>query len=761
MLGLSVSMASLNVIEGGTNTYTVALTAIPTNNITVNTLRSSGSTNLTATAGTPLTFTPGNWSASQPVTIVSTAGPDIVNDVAVFTASATGLSSQTVTVTEQDTTVLAFNISTTTLAVAEGGTSTFTAVLTAIPTNNITINTSRTSGSTNLTVSAGGTLTFTPGNWNTPQSVVIQAANDFDAVPDAAVFTVASAGLTSRTLTATQTEKDTLGLVVIPVSLNVTEGGSTNIAVRLSAQPTNNIAVTTTRTGGASTLNVAAGGVLAFTPATWNTPQPVTLSSTAQPDIVNDTATFTVSAAGMTGQTVTLTELDQNTLGLTAVPASLSVTEGATTNFAIALTAIPTNNITVTTTRTGGSANLSVSAGGTLTFTAGNWNTPQAVTILSTAGPDIINDVATFTASATGFASQSVVVTELDTTVLSFTISTNAISVVEGQTNQFTAVLTALPTNNIVVQASRLSGSTNLVGVLGSSSVTFDAGNWNVPQALRVRSLVDPDAVNDTALFRASSTSLTNVHDVSVTQLDQDTLALSVSTNAVSMTEGQTNQFTVVLTAQPTNNVSVNIVRTSGSANLGIVAGSALAFTPGNWNTPQIVKVASVPAPDIINDIATFAVSATGFSSLTVLVNETDTDKVDFAVSPGSITVPETGTNTFSIVLAAIPTNTVTLTTARTSGDTNLNVAAGATLTFTASNWNTPQNVAIMCTADLNAYNGSAVFSVASAGLSNRTVAVTEQDKDTLAFGVAPVCGHSQRGHEHQLHNCPNGAAHE
>ena len=299
MLSLLVSPLMLDVMEGSTNSFTVRLTAEPASNIVVSVARTSGTTNLTAIGTGSLTFTPVNWNTPQTVNIAGAHDANAVPEIAAFTVSADGIGSEVVTVTELDDDVLALSASSAALAVPEGGTNTLTVVLTAQPTNNVTVNISRASGSTNLSVAGSAALTFTPVNWNTSQNVSIQSANDLDAVPDAAVFNIAASGLTTLTVAATQTEKDTMGLVVSASALTLPEGATTNLTVRLSAQPTNNVSVLTARTSGSTNLNVTAGGALTFTPSDWNTPKPVSISSSTQPEIINDVAVFTVSSAGL------------------------------------------------------------------------------------------------------------------------------------------------------------------------------------------------------------------------------------------------------------------------------------------------------------------------------------------------------------------------------------------------------------------------------------------------------------------------------
>jgi hypothetical protein len=95
---------------------------------------------------------------------------------------------------------------------------------------------------------------------------------------------------------------------------------------------------------------------------------------------------------------------------IAASPTALSVTQGTTGTIGLSLSAAPSANVTVTTTRASGDTGLSVTAGGTLTFTPANFSTSQNVTITADSSS---TGSATFTASGTGFTSVSVTVTEV------------------------------------------------------------------------------------------------------------------------------------------------------------------------------------------------------------------------------------------------------------------------------------------------------------------------------------------------------------
>jgi uncharacterized protein (DUF1800 family) len=80
--------------------------------------------------------------------------------------------------------------------------------------------------------------------------------------------------------------------------------------------------------------------------------------------------------------------------------------------------------------------------------------------------------------------------------------------------------------------------------------------------------------------------------------------------------------------------------------------------------------------------------------------------------------------------LGAAPASNVTVNTTRLSGDANLTVTAGATLTFTPANFATFQMVTISAAEDADLSNGTAVFRSAATGLTSADANVSEFDND-------------------------------
>ncbi len=100
------------------------------------------------------------------------------------------------------------------------------------------------------------------------------------------------------------------GLVVANQNLRPDEGGEVVTTVRLASAPASDVQVTVARTAGDSDVNLVSGATLTFTPSNWMQPQAVRIGATPDVDLVNDTATVSVSATGLTTIPITVTVLD-------------------------------------------------------------------------------------------------------------------------------------------------------------------------------------------------------------------------------------------------------------------------------------------------------------------------------------------------------------------------------------------------------------------------------------------------------------------
>jgi hypothetical protein len=109
----------------------------------------------------------------------------------------------------------------------------------------------------------------------------------------------------------------------------------------------------------------------------------------------------------------------------------------------------------------------------------------------------------------------------------------------------------------------------------------------------------------------------------------------------------------------------------------------------------------------------------------------------DFVVSSDNITVPEGGTATFNVRLSASPSSDVSASVARVSGDEDIIVQSGSSLTFTSANWSQPQTVTLAANEDVDIANGMASIRISGNNISNKDITAAEQDNDSINFVVS------------------------
>ena len=418
----------------------------------------------------------------------------------------------------------------------------------------------------------------------------------------------------------------------------------------------------------------------------------------------------------------------------------------------------------------------------TLTFSPGNWNAAQVVTVTGV-DDDLVDgdqsttitlsiDDANADDSFDPLANQTVSATTTDDDAAGFSVveSGGSTSVSEtGTTDTFTVVLDAEPQSNVVLTV--VSGDTGEATV-DKPTLTFTQGSWNAAQIVTVtgvdEGLVDGDQSTTITVSVDDANSEDNFdpladQTVSVTTTDDDAAGFSVaeSGGSTSVSEsGTTDTFTVVLNAEPESNVVLTVV--SGDTGEAPVDKPTLTFTQGSWNTAQVVTVTGVDEGLVDSDQSTTitvsvddANSDDNFDPLadqTVSVTTTDDDAAGFSVveSGGSTSVGESGTtDTFTVVLNAEPESNVVLTVV--SGDTGEATVDKPTLTFTQGSWNAAQIVTVTGVDD-DLVDGDQITAITLSiddansddnfdSLADQTVSATTTDDDAAGFSVAESGG--------------------
>ena len=779
--GVSISPTALTVPEGGSGSYTVALDSQPTGEVTIDITGHAG-IDITLSE-TTLTFTAANWDVAQTVTVSASQDEDAAPDQAVTLSHTVSgadeyqnvtAASVTITITEDDTAGVTINP--TALTVLEGGSGSYTVVLDTQPTGDVTVTISGHEGS-ELSVSPA-TLTFTAANWSTTLTVTVSVVQDDDAAQDQALtlsHAVSSAddaeynNLTADSVTVTTTEDDTARVSIKPAELTVTEGDSNGVSytVVLTTRPSADVTIVIS--GHADTDITLSNDLLTFTAANWDVAQTVTVNAAQDDDAAADddvTLRHTVSSVqdadynGLTADDVEVTITETDSAGMTIDSASLTVVEGNSDGYTVVLDTRPSGEVTVT---IGGHDGTDVSvAPSTLTFTADNWDTPQTVTVTAGQDEDAAPDQAvtlSHTVSGTGeYASVTadsvtVTITEVDTAGVS--IAPTSLTVQEDGSGAYTVVLDSQPTADVRVD---ISGQAGTDITLSDIALTFTSANWETPQTVTVNAARDDDATTDAAVTLSHTVTGTGeyasltVDSVTVTITETDFPRVTVDPHSLEIVEGSSGSYTVVLTTRPNADVMIAISGQAGtdvSVSGETLTNDVLTFTTENWNVAQAVTVTAGDDDDAAADSVTLKHSVEGgdyqgIVAWPVSVKITDDDTAGVSINPTELTVPEGGSGTYTVVLDSQPTADVTIT---ISGHDATDVSVDeATLTFTASDWNTPQTVTVSAASDDDAALDDTVtlsHSVSGAaeyqGVTAGSVTITITEVDTAGVSISPT----------------------
>ena len=380
--------------------------------------------------------------------------------------------------------------------------------------------------------------------------------------------------------------------------------------------------------------------------------------------------------------------------GVTVSSTELTLQEGSSADYTVVLDSEPTADVTIT---IDGHADTDVSVSpGSLTFTSGNWNTAQTVTVTAAADADAVADApVTLTHTvpgATEYASITVTITEADTAGV--TVSPTALTLVEGESGDYTVVLDSEPTADVTITLGGHSGTDVSVS---PASLTFNAANWETAQTVTVTATADADAVTDSTVTLthtgSGATEYTNVKgdEVDVNITETDTAGVTVSKTALTLLEGESGDYTLELTSEPTADVTITI---GGHAGADVsVSPASLTFTAANWNTARTVTVMADHDGDLADEAAvtlSHAVSGTGeYAGVTagsVTVNITDDDNlVSLAADAASVVEGDAATFTLTRTGYLAQARTVNVAVTETVGGGYIQDPAPTTVQFSAN----------------------------------------------------------------------------
>ena len=786
--GVQVTPSALSVDEStGTGTYTLALESEPTGTVTIT--PTSGAVSVAMVSGA-LSFTPSNWNVAQTVTV--TGVDDAIDNNPVRTATISHTISgggynavpvTAVTVTADDDDVAGVSVDPTMLTVDENsGAGTYTVVLDSQPTANVSFTLA--SGDTTIAMVSPPTLSFTPSVWNVAQTVTVTGVNDDIVNPGdrttAITHTINSADGDYDTLNVASVDviadDDDAGVRVTPTTLSVPEAdGTGTYTLVLESEPT--AGVTIMLASGDTNIATVSLATLSFTTSNWNVAQTVTVTG-VNDDIDNDpvriapishtTASSDDDYDAADVDDVVVSATDDDVAGVQVTPPALSVDESTGTGaYTLALESEPTGTVTIT--PTSGAVSVAM-VSGALSFTPSNWNVAQTVTVTGVDDAIDNNPVRTATISHTisGGGYNAVPVTDVTVTAddddtAGVSVDPTMLTVDENSgAGAYTVVLDSQPTANV---SFTLASGDTMIAMVSPPTLSFTPSNWNVAQTVTVTGVND-EIINNpdrtTAITHTIDSADVGYDTLSVDSVDviadDDDAGVSVSRTALTVAENSgTGSYTLVLDSQPTDDATVTL--TGVDTTIAMVSPPTLTFTPSAWNTAQTVTVTGVndgidnPVDRTVTISHTVASADRDYNGVDVddvVVTSDDDDDPGVSVTPTTVTVAENrGTDTYTLVLDVVPTDSVTVTPA--SGDTNI-ATVSAALSFTTSNWNVAQTVTVTGVNDDvdnagNRRTATITHALSSSGdpsYNSPTVTVTDvsvsaTDDDTASVSVAPA----------------------
>ena len=745
--GVELSKSNVRLSESSSaENFNVRLSAQPESNVEIAIFPEDISEISLSRHG--LFFSPANWDVAQEIQIIPVDerlvdGPQTTNAVVrVIDHLSDGHFSEvpdemvTVVVDDNDSAGFAVIESDGSTVVSESGTTdSFDLVLTAQPESPVILNVT---DSEEVGITAD-TLTFSTDDWNVPQTVIVTGLDDdfVDGNQTVNIFTsiliaesdAAFADVNRQSVSATNQDDDIAGFVISESngSTSVDESGTMDdFNIILASQPLTQVVLLV---AGSPDTTVSAGSVT-FTTGNWNQPQFVTVTG-VDDDFVDGTTeseiqvrVYPPASDDMFGevepQELTVQNVDDDIPGFSvATPKDgLIVTEsGAFDEFEVSLDAAP---LTAVVLQVQGTAEVAVSPM-ELTFTPGNWNATQSITLTGRDDNLVDGEQKTdITISVVQERSdrffhpipnELVEVVNIDDDIAGFSISEDTrIVVEESQTSESISVrLNAQPLEEVVLSASE---SSELV--LTPSYLTFTFDNWDITQHVSVSAfdddyfdgdqvtLVKIDVVpgqSDRAFADAPP------HSIEVQSIDNDTAGIKiVESDGVSefSENGLSDSISVRLTSRP--QMPVVLTATSDDLSELLLDKELLTFTPDDWDIAQTLILS--PVDDKLIDGAqtvTITVSVvpelsdesfSGALERTLEANVADDDIAGFTVTQSSetTTVTENGeTDEISIFLNAQPTTPVVITIEATDEA----VANPSTITFTNTNWNEPFPVVV------------------------------------------------------------------
>ncbi len=725
-LALVVSDNAIMVGEGANKDFTVSLNRAPGATVTVEVTTASKKI---ALQSPELTFDDSNWSTAQTETVSGLQDPDTQDEMAEVDLAATGVTGVDmkkvdVTVKDDDVvTIVTDKQVGTQLQIDEGSQLDIHVHLGAQPSQAVVVTANVSNGPMWANPPS---LTFQPSTYDQDQTFTITAPKDANTISEMQDLSLTADNVATVAFHLLDVDKDMLNIKTDVTSLIVNEQGTPGtVQVSLTQQPASDVVVNLTTDTGKVSLDQTQ---LTFTSANYSAPQPVHVTGLADPDTIDDSDTIHLNATGLIEKTVPVTIHDDDTQAiLDSVTGTFSVTENQTKTFDVWLAYQPQVDTQVSITSLAPS--VATATPGVLTFTKANYDQHQQVTVKGTKDNNLVTDTTTIQLSEATIGTTNVAVSVPDADQQQILVSTAPISLLEPNSTTVNVSLMYDPGGTVTVNA-----VSHDVGVTVTPSLSFDSSSYQTPKPLTIAAVNDPDANSiDTTVDVSSTGATTQTIPVHVT--DKDTLAIQLDqTGTVIIPEGQSVDVKAHLTAKPNASVTVQVLIPTGST-ISVTPTSA-TFSTTNYGTDQTFHFTAANdanTTDEDNNI-TFHSTTAGIQDVALDLHEQDKDHLGILVDKTTLTLTEGGASgSINVSLSNQPSSTIMVNLSASNGAVTL---GSTSLSFTTSNWSSPQSVSVTAPSDPNTVNGSSVITISSSSVTGTppTVNVTTLDTDVQAI---------------------------
>ena len=647
LAGFDLSASTLEVSEpDGEATFTLYLTSQPTDTVTI-ALSTTDSTECVVNPPS-LVLTPDTWQTGATATVAAQDDDIADGDQPCTIVTGPAASSnpayndqdpEDVTVTVTDDDIAGFDLSASTLEVAEpDGQATFTLYLAFAPTGTVTV--SLTSSDTTECIVDPPSLVLTSDTWQTGATASVTAQDDDIADGDQPCTIVTGPAVSNdpayndedpTDVTVTVTDDDVAGFDLSASTLEVAEpDGEVTFTLYLTSEPTDTVTIALSTTD--TTECIVDSPSLVLTPDTWQSGATATV--TAQDDNIIDgdqpcaivtgpAASSNPAYSDLDPEDVTVNVIDMDVASFELSVSTLEVTEpDGVATFNVSLTSQPSHSVFVPVAVSNEQCTVSPT---TVWIAPASWD--SGVTVQVYAVDDEIDDgtrtclVQTSSALSddsnyVGLDPGDVVVSVNDDDEAGFGVAPIELIVSEpAGYASFTISLTSQPTLPVMIPLYAPSGQCRTV----PESVSLSDSNWYAGVSVTVYA-VDDDSQDGSQLCIVETGEAQsddpgydglNPLDVEVEVLDDDTAGIRVTPTTLAIGEPDgADVFEVVLNTAPTAQVSFDLTISNEECSISV---DTITLGPTNWNEGAQVTVTAVD--DKLDDDLQICVVQTGISS--------------------------------------------------------------------------------------------------------------------------------------------------